>query len=468
MMHYRLMGKSGLRVSEICLGTMTFGEDWKFGAAKEEAKAIFDAYCEAGGNFIDCANIYTNGTSESFIGEFVQAERRHFVLSGKYSLSTDADKINAGGNHRKSLRHAVEDSLKRLNTDYIDILWVHAWDGMTPIEETMRALDDLVRAGKILYIGASNMPAWVAAKAYMLAELRGWSSFIGLQAEYSLIERSAEHELLPMAEHSGMAVLGWAPLGGGVLGGNYRLQGTEVHIEDTSRGAWLNRERIDHQNMAVAQEVQIIAAETGSTPSQVALAWIRQNGRGVIPIMGARTLKQCHENLAALNIHLSEEHLTKLEQVSASEPLFPQKFLASPPFRRALFGQCEALLQKTPQKRNAANKTEIHAIATITAKPEKRAALAEAFRISFPQTRKKAGCLEYDFANPLQMEATGSRQANDNEIVLIERWQSREALESHLSDAGYRAWFNQIRPFIESASMQVLQKGEIAEPAEAM
>lgn len=457
-MKYRLMGRSGLRVSELCLGTMTFGEDWKFGAAKEEARTMFEAYCQTGGNFIDCANTYTNGTSEKLVGEFIRKDRSHFVLSTKYSLSTNPDEINAGGNHRKSLRHAVEESLQRLNTDYIDVLWIHAWDELTPIDETMRALDDLVRSGKVLYIGASNMPAWIISQAQTLAELKCWSHFIGIQAEYSLIERSTEYELLPMASSHGISVLGWAPLGGGVLSGTYIMQGAEVYIGDTRRGAWLNKDRINHHTMAIAKEVQSIAAEIGCTSSQVALSWVHRNGKGVIPIIGARTLQQCKENLASLNTGLTAEHLRRLNQISAIEPPFPQKFLHSQPLRKALFGNCENLLNKESQSRIEIC-SEIHAIATIMAKPEKRDILAAAFREILERVRSKNGCLEYDLANPLQVQATGEKPVNDNEVILIERWQNRETLEAHLADAEYQTWFNEvIRPFIESASMQILQK----------
>lgn len=461
-MKYKILGRSGLRVSELCLGTMTFGEDWKFGASREVSRAIFDAYSNEGGNFIDAANTYTNGTSEKLVGEFIRQERRNFILSTKYSLSTDHHAINAGGNHRKSLRHAVEDSLQRLDTDYIDILWVHAWDGLTPIDETMRALDDLVRAGKVLYIGASNMPAWVVSQAQTMAELKGWSRFIGLQTEYSLIERSAEHELLPMAEALGIGVLGWAPLGGGVLTGKYVLHETEVRFDDTARGGWLNKERIDHRTMSIATEVQAMAGVLQSTPSQVALAWMRQNGRNVIPIIGARTLKQCEENLASLDVRLTDAQIQKLDALSASAPLFPQKFLESRPLRQALFGNHEDTIQNAPAaQRRDDPQAEIHAVATIQAKAGKRADLAAAFRDILEKVKSKNGCIEYDLATPLEMEATGSKPANGNEIILVERWKNRESLESHLADTEYRDWFNTIRPLIETASMTILQKDAI-------
>ncbi len=211
MMRYRLLGRSGLRVSELCLGTMTFGEDWQFGASKDESRAIFDAFCSAGGNFINTADAYTYGTSEELVGEFIAAERDRFVVSTKYSLSTRPDDPNGGGNHRKNMFRAVEQSLGRLKTDFINVYWLHAWDSVTPVEEVMRGLEDLVRSGKVLYVGVSDTPAWVVSQANTLAELRGWTKFIGLQTEYSLIERTAERELLPMARALGVGVLAWAP-----------------------------------------------------------------------------------------------------------------------------------------------------------------------------------------------------------------------------------------------------------------
>src|SRR5258707_2228870 len=224
-MKYRLLGNSGLRVSEAVLGTMTFGDDWGWGAAKDEARKVYDAFREAGGNFIDTANIYTDGTSESFLGEFLEGHRDSVVLATKYSNAAPGDDPNAAGNHRKSMMQAVEASLKRLRTDYIDQYWVHIWDGITPVEEVMRGLDDLVRAWKILYVGISDAPAWWVAQANTLAKLRGWTQFIGLQLEYSLIERTVERELIPMAKALNLGVLAFSPLAGGFLNGKYTGEG---------------------------------------------------------------------------------------------------------------------------------------------------------------------------------------------------------------------------------------------------
>src|SRR5215468_4512580 len=225
-MKYRLLGNSGLRVSEASLGTMTFGEDWGWGSAKDEARKIYETYREAGGNFIDTANVYTNGSSERFVGEFIKDHRESIVLATKYSNAVPGNDPNAAGNHRKSMVQALEASLKRLQTPYVDLYWVHIWDGLTPVEQVMRALDDLVRQGKVLYVGISDAPAWWVAQANTLAHLRGWSPFVGLQIEYSLIERTVERELIPMARALNIDVTAWSPLSGGILTGKYHGQGS--------------------------------------------------------------------------------------------------------------------------------------------------------------------------------------------------------------------------------------------------
>lgn len=237
-MKYKLLGKSGLRVSELCLGAMTFGEDWGSflkGASKEESQNIFNLFVQAGGNFIDTANIYQNGTSEKYVGEFIAPERDKFVLATKYTLTTNPNDPNAGGNHRKNLFQSVNASLKRLNTEYIDLLWVHIWDYMTPIEEVMRSLDYLIRSGKILYIGISDAPAWIVSRANTISELRGWSYFIGLQIMYSLIERTPERELLSMARSLDIGVTAWSPLGMGVLAGKYNKDNKIKNQKDLIR-----------------------------------------------------------------------------------------------------------------------------------------------------------------------------------------------------------------------------------------
>src|SRR5277367_3367665 len=264
-MRYKLLGNSGLRVSEICLGTMTFGEDWGWGSPKEESKKIYDAYREAGGNFIDTANIYTNGTSETFLGEFMQGHRESVVLATKYTNAGPGKDPNAAGNHRKSMMQSVEASLKRLKTDYIDLYWLHIWDTITPVEEVMRAFDDLVRQGKILYAGVSDTPAWWIAQANTLAELRGWTRFVGLQIEYSLMERTPERELLPMAKALGLGVTAWSPLAGGLLTGK-QLQPNGAKDSRQSSAMMQQFMKSNARKEAVAREVVAVARESSHSP----------------------------------------------------------------------------------------------------------------------------------------------------------------------------------------------------------
>jgi aryl-alcohol dehydrogenase-like predicted oxidoreductase/quinol monooxygenase YgiN len=458
MLRYRLLGRSGLRVSELCLGTMTFGEEWQFGASKEESKAIFEAFSTAGGNFIDTANTYTDGMSEHLVGQFVRSDRDRFIISTKYSLSTCHADVNAGGNHRKCIYRSLERSLNQLNTEYIDIFWVHAWDGLTPVQEILRALDDLVRSGKVHYVGVSNTPAWVVARSATLAELQGWSSFIGLQVEYSLIERTSEHELLPMAGELGIGALGWAPLGGGVLTGKYTLQDTEVTIRDTKRGTWLNRDRLDLRTMTIASELQRVACEIDRPPAQVALAWVRQQPHGVLPIVGARTLQQFEQNLGCVTLVLEPVHLAALNKVSKTTPGFPHRFLASDPLRRALFGDHDANLDR-PGSHSRADSLQsgLYVIARIRAHAGQRETLETAFRQLVPTVRRKNGCLEYEVASPAVTGLAGEAPFDADEVILLERWVDQGALERHLSDPIFRAWFDGIRHLIAHASMQLLK-----------
>lgn len=330
-MRYKLLGKSGLRVSELALGTMTFGEEWGWGASKAESRQIFDAFAEAGGNFIDTANRYTEGTSEKYVGEFIAAERERFVLATKYTLFMRRDDPNASGNQRKNMVQALEASLKRLNTDYIDLYWVHAWDFMTPVEEVMRALDDMVRAGKILYVGISDAPAWVISRANTLAELRGWSRFIGLQLQYSLLERTIEREHLPMARALDIGVTAWGALGSGVLTGKYNK-------DESAEGRAKMWGRTGEKNLAIAEEVVKIAEDIGRPPSQVALNWVRQQPGVIIPIIGAKTVAQVQDNLGCLEFTLSEAHLARLNEISQIELGFPHDFLASDEVRDLAYG----------------------------------------------------------------------------------------------------------------------------------
>ncbi|HXI21655.1 MAG TPA: aldo/keto reductase, partial [Gemmatimonadales bacterium] len=268
-MRYRLLGRSGLRVSELALGTMTFGEEWGWGASRRESRRMFDAYVERGGNFLDTANRYTNGTSERFVGEFIARDRDHFVVATKYTLFDRKGDPNFAGNHRKNLFRSLEGSLARLGTEYVDLLWVHMWDGTTPVEEVLRGLDDLVRQGRVHYAGISDTPAWVVARANTLADLRGWTAFSALQLRYSLVDRAAERDLLPMARALDLAVTPWSVLGAGVLSGKYNRDGGATGR--AAKGAAKNE-----RNLAIAAATERVAAELGATASQVAIAWARQ------------------------------------------------------------------------------------------------------------------------------------------------------------------------------------------------
>jgi aryl-alcohol dehydrogenase-like predicted oxidoreductase len=323
-MNYRLFGRSGLRVSEISLGTMTFGEDWGWGSSKEEARKIYDAYREAGGNFIDTANVYTNGTSETFLGEFMQGHRESVVLATKYGNATGTNDANSSGNHRKNMVQAVEASLRRLKTDYIDLYWLHIWDQMTPVDEVMRAFDDLVRQGKVLYTGISDAPAWWIAQANTIAELRGWTPFIGLQIEYSLVERTVERELIPMGKAFSLGLVAWSPLAGGLLSGKYH-SGADKDARYSTEMAKSFRRTGDRADRIVAA-VQEVSKQVGHSPAQVALAWLRYRDIPVIPIIGARRISQLQDNLASLELKLTKEQVSALDEASAIELGFPHDF----------------------------------------------------------------------------------------------------------------------------------------------
>ena len=320
-MRYKLLGKSGLRVSELCLGTMTFGTEWGYGTDREGSERIYKTFVEGGGNFVDTANRYTEGTSETFLGEFISAEREKIVLATKYTLHNKLGDVNAAGNHRKNMVQSLEASLKRLKTDYIDLYYLHAWDFLTPIEEVLRALDDMVKAGKILYVGISDTPAWVVSRANAIAELKNWTAFIGLQIEYSLIQRTAERELIPMANELDIAITAWSPLGQGVLTGKYlENDGTPKRLKDGSL-------RLTDRNLVIAKEVKEIAEEIGCTATQVAINWVRQQKGEIIPVIGCRNESQLSESLSCLDFTLSSEHLARLDEVTKIEMGFPHDFL---------------------------------------------------------------------------------------------------------------------------------------------
>ncbi len=322
-MRYKLLGRTGLRVSELALGTMTFGPDWGWGADKDESRAMFDTFAEAGGNFIDTANRYTNGTAESLVGQFVGEDRERFVIATKYTLSRDGEDPNGSGNHRKSLVESLDASLRRLGTDYIDVYWAHIWDPCTPIDEMMRALDDQVRAGKILYVGISDAPAWVISRAVTMAELRGWTPFSAIQSQYSLVERNAERELLPMTQNLDLAFTAWGALGTGLLTGKYNNDptGGGGRIHSANWGG------LEEHKLEIAREVVAVAEELGVTASQVALSWVRHQSPTMIPVIGARKVSQLKDNLGCVDVTLSAEHLGRLDAVSRIERGFPYDFI---------------------------------------------------------------------------------------------------------------------------------------------
>ncbi|MFC4253403.1 aldo/keto reductase [Sinimarinibacterium flocculans] len=331
---YRLLGRSGLRVSPLALGTMSFGVAQAWGTAEAEARNIVDAYAEHGGNHLDTANFYAGGESERAVGRLVQGRRDRFVIATKYSLTTSPGDPNATGNHRKSMVQAVEDSLRRLRTDYIDLLYLHMWDGVTPVEEILRAFDDLVRAGKILYTGLSDTPAWQASRMQAVAALRGWTPFAALQLPYNLTERTVERELLPMAREMGMGVLPWSPLAGGVLSGKYRAQdlGTAVDRSklDSRKDINLATGRLSERTLAMAEAVIDVAKQMDRSASQVALAWTLLHPAVTSPILGVRTLEQLEDNLGALELDFTDAQRQTLDAVSRIDPGFPHSLLNSP------------------------------------------------------------------------------------------------------------------------------------------
>ena len=321
-------------MSELCLGTMTFGQEWGYGADETTSHDIFRAFTEQGGNFYDTANRYTEGTSEKYLGKFIKeaGNRNEAVVATKYALFTNHGKINDSGNHRKNLVQSVEGSLKRLGTDYIDLLYLHAWDKTTPVEEVMRSLDDLVRAGKVLYIGISDTPAWITSQANTMAELRGWTSFIGHQLEYSLIKRDAERELIPMSEALNIGITAWAPLAAGVLTGKY--------LGDDFEGKRLSEasDKINERSRTIAQQVVDLSKKYNTSPSQVALNWMRQKWQRVIPVIGSRKADQIRENINCLTWELSAKDMQLLDQVSAIDLGFPHEFLTKEGVHNVMYG----------------------------------------------------------------------------------------------------------------------------------
>lgn len=311
---------------------MTFGTEWGWGADKDTSKKIFDTFANAGGNFLDTANRYTEGTSERWLGEFIQSDRHHFVVSTKYTLRDRTGDPNYAGSHRKNMMRSVEESLRRLNTDFIDIFWVHAWDRTVPSDELMRGLDDLVRQGKVLHLGVSDTPAWVVSQANTLAELRGWTAFAGLQIEYSLIQRAAERELLPMAKALNLAITPWGAIGGGALTGKY-LKGESGRVVEHSA-------RRSERANAIAAKVLEVSEQIGAPPAQIAINWTRQRDpqQHIIPLVGARNAEQLEDSLGCLNFVMPADAIAALDAASAIELGFPHDFLNSENVKELVYG----------------------------------------------------------------------------------------------------------------------------------
>jgi aryl-alcohol dehydrogenase-like predicted oxidoreductase len=326
--HYVTLGRSGLRVSPFCLGAMTFGEDLGWGSSVAESARIIDRFLERGGNFIDTANAYTRGHSEKILGDHLGRDprkRERVVLATKFFASMFPGDPNGGGASRKAIHAQLHESLRRLQTDYVDLYWMHAWDRYTPIEETMRALDDLVRAGQVRYVGFSDTPAWKVAQAHTEAVLRGWTPLAALQIEYSLLERTVEGELMPAAIELGLGVTPWSPLKSGALSGKYKRQDKGSHKPD--RGMFLTGTLADDKTYDVVEVVEAVAKEVGSTPARVALAWLLAQPGVTSPIIGARTVAQLDDNLEALELKLTPKQLEKLAAVSQPKLDFPAEFL---------------------------------------------------------------------------------------------------------------------------------------------
>lgn len=338
---YRLLGTTGLRVSPLCLGAMTFGTQGARSAGRDESLRMLEYYAAQGGNFIDSANIYGNGESESIVGEFMRSERSRFVIATKYSMGMVEGQPNTSGNHRKNMRESIDASLRRLGTDYVDLYWVHIWDFRSSVEEVMRGLDDLVRQGKVLYVAISDTPAWKISEANTLARCRNWTPFMAMQAEYHLIDRSAERDLVPMCRDQGVVVMPWSPLAGGLLSGKYGAADqhapTPDDLKKMSRKAGLQSSgAINERSLKIVAALQAVARDLGASCSQVALAWLLAQPSRPLPICGARTLVQLRDNLGCMDVTLSAAQLATLADVSRIEPGFPNRLYQSARLRSKL------------------------------------------------------------------------------------------------------------------------------------
>ena len=334
-MDYFLLGNSGLRVSRLALGTMTFGDAWGWGTAPDVARSLFDAYVEQGGNLIDTADAYSGGVSEEMVGNFTadRGVRDKLVITSKFSFNLDPGNPNAGGNGRKNIVRAVEASLRRLKTDYIDIYMMHVWDGLTPVEEVIRALDDLVRAGKIRHIGLSDLPAWYASRAQTIAELRGYDKACVFQLEYSLIERNLEREFVQLGAATGAGIMVWSPLAGGLLSGKYRPGENKLsadgRLDVMQGGGNPGSSRFTKRNFRIVAELETAAKAVGRPMAQVALNWVANRPGVASVILGATKIAQLEDNLAALDFVIPSDVLASLDAASALPPQFPYNFQGS-------------------------------------------------------------------------------------------------------------------------------------------
>ncbi len=331
--YYTLLGRSGLRVSPLCLGTMTFGDSSTWGSDRTVARQILDRYLDSGGNFLDTADIYTGGESEEWLGDFMKEKgnRDALVVATKFTFSHRPGDPNAGGNSRKHMIEACEKSLQRLKTDYIDLYWMHTWDTLTPVEEVMRAFDDLVQSGKVRYVGFSDVPAWYLGRAQTLAEWRGWTPLCALQLEYSLVERNIEFEFVPAAQHLGLGITPWSPLGSGVLTGKYkRGGGGEGRLETMKDSQNPVFQKLTDKNFDIAEKTVEVAEKLGKSPAQVALNWVATQPGVSSTIIGATKLSQLDDNLAALSFELPADLRAELDAVSAPARNFPYVFFDGP------------------------------------------------------------------------------------------------------------------------------------------
>lgn len=330
--NYTTLGRSGLRVSPLCLGTMTFGTEWGWGAEESVSRSLFDRYIDAGGNFVDTADGYTGGRSEELVGKFILERklRDRVALATKFTFNAEAGNPNAGGNGRKNIYRALEGSLRRLQTDYIDLYWLHAWDTVTPVEEVLSTFNDLVRQGKIRYYGFSDVPAWYVARAQTLAEKEGKERLIALQLEYSLVERNIEHEHIPAAQELGLGICPWSPLASGFLSGKYKREGDDGkgdgRLEKMKESGNPGFKKFSEQNWKILSVLLDVAKEMGRPPAQVALNWVATQPGITSTILGASKLAQLEDNLSAIEFTIPAELRQQLNEVSAPESIHPYMF----------------------------------------------------------------------------------------------------------------------------------------------